>query len=168
MKLNLGCGNDIKEGYINIDIRTPVSMKKCTTIDFMMHDLKITLPVKNNTADYILAKDVLEHFSWRDTERIFTDWVRVLKKKGKLRLVVPNIDVHIKWYLENKGKGNGEYKNVLSCLRGNLFGGQDYSGNFHKTCFNPDSVKDLFKKNKLYMIEFDLSERAVIAVGEKK
>ena len=54
MKLNLGCGKDIKEGWINVDIW-----------DFgqeIIHDLgNFPYPFDDNSADIILMQDVIEH-----------------------------------------------------------------------------------------------------------
>jgi ubiquinone/menaquinone biosynthesis C-methylase UbiE len=54
MKLNLGCGKDIKEGYLNLDI-----------VDYggnMIHDINtFPYPFEDNTFDEIFASHVLEH-----------------------------------------------------------------------------------------------------------
>ena len=56
MKLNLGCGKDLKEGYVNIDI-----------VDYggnIIHDLNsYPYPFEENTFDEIYASHVLEHLN---------------------------------------------------------------------------------------------------------
>lgn len=55
MKLHLGCGNDYKEGYINIDASKEVNPD-------VVWDLENTpLPFRDNSMDEILANHVLEH-----------------------------------------------------------------------------------------------------------
>lgn len=45
------------------------------------------LPFKNNSFDFILAADVLEHVY--DTDMVFTELVRILKPGGKIFISVP-------------------------------------------------------------------------------
>lgn len=45
------------------------------------------LPFKNNYFDYVIASDVLEHI--KDDLGTVKEWVRVLKKKGKIIIFVP-------------------------------------------------------------------------------
>ncbi|MFX0036490.1 MAG: methyltransferase domain-containing protein [Candidatus Hermodarchaeota archaeon] len=81
MKLNVGCGNDIREGWINLDII------KSEGVD-VVHDLnKIPLPFEDNSFDYILCKDVLEHVNY---VTLMNELHRTLKKGGILRIRVPH------------------------------------------------------------------------------
>ena len=54
-KLNLGCGKDIKKGYINID------QSKLDGVD-VVHDLnKYPWPFPKNYFDEVYARDAIEH-----------------------------------------------------------------------------------------------------------
>jgi len=79
LKLNLGCGKDIRPGWVNID--------KVEHSGVMAHDLKDPLPFPDDTVDYILANDVLEHIL--DFERVVKDCHRVLRPGGVLEVCVP-------------------------------------------------------------------------------
>ena len=81
-------------------------------------------------------------------------------------LQVPDVDVHIDYY--KRGKVKGEYKTPIDWLRGNLFGGQDYEGNFHNTCFNDVSLFDLFKRHGMEVTKVERIERAIKLYGVKK
>ena len=57
LKLNIGCGGDIKEGYINLDIRKHKGYK----VD-VAHNLDhYPYPFKDNYFDEVYARDVIEH-----------------------------------------------------------------------------------------------------------
>ena len=54
-KLNLGCGNDIRDGWINLD------SAKLPGVN-IVHDLEdLPLPFGDENFDYVLCQDVLEH-----------------------------------------------------------------------------------------------------------
>ncbi len=81
MKLNLGCGNDIKKGWINLDI------SGASDVD-VVHDLnKIPLPFENEKFDIVLCNDVLEHV---DYHPLINDIHRILKSGGLLIIRVPH------------------------------------------------------------------------------
>lgn len=80
-KLNLGCGNDIRKDWINLDI---IGKKGVNVI----HDLnKIPLPFTDNSFDYILCIDVLEHINYFP---LMNELYRILKKNGILMIKVPH------------------------------------------------------------------------------
>jgi len=68
MKLNLGCGSDIRDGYINIDVRK--TSEKTLVVD-IEKDLLKAFP--DNSVDEIIAKDFIEHISWRRVEDLIKD-----------------------------------------------------------------------------------------------
>lgn len=164
IKLNLGCGFDLKADYVNIDNR---DIKVPAGIQFINTDLEYGLPhYLTGTVDEVLAKDILEHFSFRDTDKVFAEWIRVLKPGGKIILFLPNFDAHLKLYKENKT--DARYGNTaLEYFRANVFGGQDYPGNFHKTLFTPQAVRDLYAKYNLKMNGFEVKKRYILAIGIK-
>jgi len=81
-KLNLGCGNDIKEGWDNIDIQKGQNVIK--SFDFN----KFPYPIKDNTYDYIYTSCVLEHLN--DAEKVISELWRISKPKGIIHIVVPH------------------------------------------------------------------------------
>lgn len=80
-KLNLGCGNDIRDGWVNLDI-SPIK-----GVD-VVHDVKqLPLPFEDNSFDYILCQDVLEHIEYIP---LLKDLHRILKKDAVLEIRVPH------------------------------------------------------------------------------
>jgi len=54
-KLNFGCGQDIKEGWVNVDVQKNAKIDKSFDFD------KFPYPLKENEYEYILVSGVLEY-----------------------------------------------------------------------------------------------------------
>jgi len=81
LKLNLGCGTKIKEGFVNLD------KLKIKGVD-IGHDLeKIPYPFRDGEVDYILAENILEHLN--NYEGCINELKRILKPLGTLDILVP-------------------------------------------------------------------------------
>jgi hypothetical protein len=86
-KLNLGCGDKILKGYINVDI---VNERAGFQPDVVCNINNLTV-FEDDFADEIMAIHVVEHF-WRwEISDVIKEWMRVLKPKGKLILECPNL-----------------------------------------------------------------------------
>lgn len=127
MKLHLGCGYKILDGYINVDIRPETG---CQIID----DVKILSNFENNSADEIYACHVLEHFGRHEYVSVLQKWYNVLKPGGIIRLSVPDIEVVCNQYIGNKYS--------LRQLIGFLYGGQTYKENYHYIGFDFNMLKE--------------------------
>jgi len=80
-KLNLGCGTDIKEGYLNLD---------CAEIEGVdiVHSLeKFPYPFKDNTFKEIIAINVLEHLD--DTVKVMEEIWRICRNNAKVIIRIP-------------------------------------------------------------------------------
>ncbi len=86
MKLNLGCGSKILEGYTNVD-----------KFDYykpdIVHDLEVTpYPFKENSVDEILMSHVLEHIGQDPNifNNIIKELYRICKNKSVINIRVPH------------------------------------------------------------------------------
>ena len=88
-KLNVGCGEKILEGYVNIDIvKTPGVT--------VVHNLnKFPYPFQDSEFDEIYADNVLEHL--QDTIRIMQELHRIMRPGGILVVKVPHFTSHDAW-----------------------------------------------------------------------
>ncbi len=80
-KLNLGCGQDIRKGWVNLDI------VKHEGVD-VVHDLnQLPLPFSDESFDFIGCYDILEHVEWIP---LMGEIHRILRKGGKVEIRVPH------------------------------------------------------------------------------
>lgn len=86
MKLNLGCGVTLLTGFTNVDIHYKFRKKNYVRADVRK------LPFEDGSCDYILARQVIEHIPIKDIIPTLAEWVRVLKKGGRMVVTAPNFD----------------------------------------------------------------------------
>ncbi len=85
MKINLGCGIDIRDEYINVD-------RFITDGVNIVCDFERWLPFKDNSFDYLYSRYVLEHID--DIVKIMSEIHRILKPNGIAHIEVP----HCSWF----------------------------------------------------------------------
>lgn len=81
MKVNLGSGQDYREGWVNIELSTMVKA------DYHLDLSKDPIPLEDNTVDRIDAIDFFEHIM--GLKHVFNECWRILKPKGFLYIEVP-------------------------------------------------------------------------------
>ena len=79
VKLNFGCGDKMREGYVNVDLYGNPDVR-C--------DLSVfPWPFEDNCADEVLSEHFLEHVT--DFEKTIFEMHRILKPGGTLHFIVP-------------------------------------------------------------------------------
>lgn len=170
MRLNLGCGDDIREGYTNVDFRKTHSIVEVVDLS------KFPWPFRDGTADEILMLDFLEHFPYRDTRKILLECYRVLSLAGTVVIQVPD-GRHLTHALGQVGEylcNRCGYRidderslsgkcdqcgqtlaEISEAAMMRLYGGQDYPGNFHQTCFTEVSLVQKAGQTGLILVDFE-------------
>jgi len=119
IKLHLGCGGRVFDGWLNCDINLQAD---CYL------DLNKTLLFKNNSVDYIYSEHVLEHFSYNQCKKILQECYRVLKPCGIIRTAMPSLD----FYLENMfNNENQEIKDFIAWHKENFQELKDLPNNMY-------------------------------------
>jgi len=138
-KLNLGCGDDIKKGYVNLD------KAKLAGVDIVWDLEKFPYPFKNNKFDEVYCKDVLEHL--QDFINVLKEIHRILKKDGKAIIEVPH-------FTSVDSYGDPTHKHIFSSQYFNPFAKGDkrqYYFNFH---FSEIKTRIIFRKNALFFLGY--------------
>ncbi len=87
MKLNLGCGWECKDGWLNVD-NTQKWQRENYPITFM--DATQLWPYENNEFDYILSDHMIEHIADDAGLYAMTEAHRTLKTGGVIRVSCPD------------------------------------------------------------------------------
>ena len=88
-KLNLGCGRDIKKGYINVDFIESEGIN-------LVHDLNsYPYPFKDSEFSEILAYNIIEHLD-KPNDFIRELW-RIGKRKCKIIIIAPHFSSQSAW-----------------------------------------------------------------------
>ena len=82
-RLNLGCGTDIKQGYVNVDIRVNFGVDKVINLN------KVPWKFKDGEFDEVYAKDILEHLGKLTKTEIIEELARITKTGSAVIIRVP-------------------------------------------------------------------------------
>lgn len=123
-KLNLGCGFDYRQGYVNVDLHARHNPDVVASV----------LDLANFPTGYyreVIAQDVLEHVTRDDVRRALFEWNRVLQPGGRLFIRTTELGALVR-SLEQPQHLTIEHQERLIQ---NVFGTQAYTGDFHLSGF---------------------------------
>jgi len=88
-KLNIGCGKDVRQDYLNVDCVNLKGVDKVCDLN------KFPWPFKDNTFDEVLAFNIIEHLN--DAYKVFEELHRICKNNAIIRLIVPHFSSFSCW-----------------------------------------------------------------------
>lgn len=92
IRVDLASGFHPLDGYLHFDMNPHAP--DLDVLGDVMH-----LPFRDGSVDEIQAIDIAEHCSYRDTERMFTEWARVLKPGGRMFVQTPDAEAIMHQYV---------------------------------------------------------------------
>ncbi|MBF2004227.1 MAG: methyltransferase domain-containing protein [Chlorogloeopsis fritschii C42_A2020_084] len=142
--LNLGCGHIRPIGWINTDSSLNAFLQKFPFLQIVLKkysnlviyesqnvtymDLRKRWKFTSNSVDVVYTSHLFEHLSLIHTELFLREAYRVLKPKGVIRIVVPDLCQLAKQYIEAYEQNKEDASNTfLYCL------------NLHKEGFYPSN-----------------------------
>ncbi len=147
MILEIGCGEQkVIDGSIGVDFR------RTNVVDIIADARK--LPFKDSCFDQVFSSHTIEHFSHREVKEVLHEWVRVLRLGGELELRCPDLQARALIFFLRPS-----WKNVQ-----NIYGGQDYCGNYHKCGFSYGLLKELLEQAGIKRVRRILRRRGYLGV----
>ena len=133
--LNAACGKKTLETFndmqvVNCDVRALPNVQIVCNL--------INSPFDDDSFDYILAHDILEHFTLKDSQLLLREFYRILDPKGQLEIKTPNLKAIMMKYSQSLDAFWTSY---------HLFGGQDYKENFHYVIYDSTSLKIVLERS---------------------
>jgi SAM-dependent methyltransferase len=117
--IQYGCGLSCPDGWINFDASPTLRLQQLPVLGQFFRrgstifpdnarygDIVKGLPIPDSSADGVYASHVLEHLSLDDFWLALRNTLRLLKPGGIFRLVIPDLEVRVRIYLEKFEKGN--------------------------------------------------------------
>ena len=119
--LNLGCGSNYVNGYINADFFYRFWKKDILKREWQL-DLRYPFNCSDNVFDGIFTEHTLEHLYPDDAQRLLKEVYRILKPNSIVRITVPDLEQYIDFYNKNYNEINVEkfqtrYKTGCSGIR---------------------------------------------------
>ena len=111
-RLNLGCGHEPIQGYVNID---------SYAVEADVHGDFRQLTYRD--VDEILLSHVLEHLPWRHTQLVLNKLHGWLRDGGELLIEVPDMEL-----ITAEAMGNPDWVRYL-------YGSQEHEGEYHRSGF---------------------------------
>ena len=149
--LDLGCGN-IHMVFAGEGAAIRVDCREEVQPDYRC-DIR-QLPFCDGYADVVYSRHALEHFGRWEVEDVLAEWLRVLKPRGELRLIVPNV----KWaaeHLEEPGAWD------------TLYGAQSYDEDRHAMGFTPELVREMLERRKVKVLRMDCDGPHIMVIARK-
>lgn len=158
IKLHLGCGSKIKEGWVNIDAVPELKPD-------IVHDISRPLPFADLSAGEVLAEDLLEHFDKYMRYIVFYQWTKVLMIDGIITIRVPNFKKLLWRYFKF-----GYDKFVDQVFGETMWNSEVYTSHFggHKWGYSQQTLEDFVKQFHIIPTRITLDGLNIELVGRKE
>jgi len=100
--LQLGCGLNPVDGYVNADFYNVFYIRKSKNYMQKLQwqlDLRYPLACGDNVFDGVFTEHTLEHLTPLQAQNLLKELYRVMKKNAIIRITVPDIEKYVKFYI---------------------------------------------------------------------
>lgn len=156
-KLNLGCGWDHRDGYLNVDLHEfhkPDLRADVTKLDMLPSGFYCE----------VVAQDVLEHLPRESTVDVLKEWSRLLKVGGKLHLRVPSVIDLAELMKRPENQSISQQELFVQCL----FGTQAYTEDCHYTTFTEPLLRHYVREADMETETWGLRDGWLFEVEARK
>jgi len=156
-RLNLGCGWDLRDGYLNVDLHAfhgPDLMADVTELPML----------SSGRYEEIVAQDVLEHLPRTATLPTLAEWNRLLAPRGRLTLRVPSLLDLAALVADPAHQGPEQQEHLLQ----SLFGTQAYTGDVHLTSFTRSLLSHYLTQSGYATVSWQVRDQWLFEIEAEK
>ena len=156
-KLNLGCGWDHREDYLNVDIHAfhkPDLVADVTKLEML----------PSGAYSEVIAQDVLEHLPRQSTVEVLRGWSRLLRPGGTLHLRVPSVIDLAELMKRPENQTIEQQELLIQCL----FGTQAYTEDCHYTTFTEPVLRHYLAQAGLVVETWGMRDEWLFEVDARK
>ncbi|MBA8886545.1 SAM-dependent methyltransferase [Dokdonella fugitiva] len=156
-KINVGCGYDRREGYLNVDLHAVHNPD-------LVGDV-VALPMLPSGAfDEVLAQDVLEHFERAKTAPALQEWSRLLAPGGVLHVRVPALAGMFDLLSQPERRDPARAEEIIHLV----YGTQAYTGDYHLAGFTAQTLDGRLRDAGLLVCEASILHGWLFDVRARK
>lgn len=144
IKLHLGCGPNLFEGWINVEGEYLKNMD-----GIVLHDITQPMPIPDNCVSEILTVHVIEHIMPSDVDALLKEWLRVLKPGGFVATEWPDLLKACQFIVDDPSRIYTDNQKTMKRAVGAIFGRIDKYQDvtmLHKWGYSADSMIKLKKR----------------------
>lgn len=145
VRLHLGCGPVILDGYINVDGEYAANIP-----GVVVYDITKELPIPDNTVEEILTVHVIEHIAPNEVSTMLKEWYRVLKPGGQVATEWPDLLKACNFLVEDPSRIYSDNKKVkkmgVAGIYGNIAKHKDPIM-LHKWGYSAEAMCKLYQDN---------------------
>jgi len=141
-RLNLGCGFDHRDGYLNVDFEAAHEPD-------LLSDVRTLDGLPDGRFTEILAQDILEHLPRSDTAATLQRWSDLLAVDGTIYIRTTDVIGLAGMMAHHRDPANQfEFMHLL-------FGTQAYTGDFHLNAFTEVTLRSLLHDAGLEVVSIE-------------
>jgi len=156
IRVNIGCGTDVAEGWWNIDNSPSVTLSRVPGMrralklpewpkEVRRHDVLRGLPFEDGTVSCVYSSHTFEHFTYEQSVSVARECFRVLKLGGVLRVVVPDLGKIVRDYLIDESP-LASHRFVERLLLGHTWRDALHPGAHHSQMFDRRSLVAMLRE----------------------
>jgi len=172
LKLHLGCGTDIRQGWVNIDAFIPTKRLQNSQANTfaIKYDLRRPIPLENSCSSYIYSSHFFEHLRVDDGYQLMQECFRLLAARGVFRIALPdfrrafiayiNSDLDYFRVLEDSKAIPKHLADAQGLALSKYINYVVYQEGEHKCVMDPEIVINLLQSmgyTKVHQVDFDPS-----------
>jgi len=151
MKLEFGCGESLRPGFVGCDIRNLPNVKYVCT------PWELTRYLDEESVDHIYSRHFFEHLTYEEGRKtLLTSW-KILKRNGTFEICLPDLRFHLEQFMstERRNKNFNYHLGAISILEhamAGLYGWQrqaDKEGywDVHKSGYDQEMLEYLLREH---------------------